>query len=112
MSAGFVNDINGILIWNPVPAKGETVHWSGPAQGGYANGEGLLTWYHNKKEVSSYQGYMKRGKPDGFGIYKFADGDIYAGEWRSGLRHGSGKHWFKDGRFYSGTWENDKRVSG
>jgi hypothetical protein len=106
----FVNDINGVLIWNPMPAEAETAHWSGDAKSGYAFGEGLLTWYHHKKEVSSYQGFMKHGKPEGFGIYKFADGDIYAGQWKSGLRHGEGKQWFKDGRFYSGLWENDKKL--
>jgi hypothetical protein len=110
MLAGYVNDINGILIWNPSPGKDETVHWSGDSRDGYASGQGLLTWFHRKKEISSYQGYMKHGKPDGFGIYKFMDGDIYAGEWKDGLRHGNGKFWFRDGRFYSGPWLNDKRV--
>jgi hypothetical protein len=110
MVAGYVSDMNGILIWNPAAGMGETVLWSGNSREGYASGEGLLTWFMRKKEVSTYKGFMKHGKQEGFGICKFAGGDIYAGQWKAGLRHGNGKYWFGDGRYYSGPWAKDKRL--
>jgi len=110
MVSGYIRDINGIYIWNPSPGKDETVHWTGDSKQGYANGEGQLIWFRGKKEIASYRGYMKHGKPEGFGICKFADGDIYAGQWKNGLRHGKGKHWFRNGNFYSGKWQHDQRT--
>jgi hypothetical protein len=106
----FQKDLNGTLIWNPVPGDDdETVLWQGDIIKGYAGGEGKLTWYFKGKEISWYQGNMKMGKPHGQGKYWFADGGIYEGTWKDGLRHGHGKQWYKDGRIYEGNWVSDKR---
>ncbi len=105
----FQKDLNGTLIWNPMPGEDETVLWQGGIVKGYAEGEGKLTWYHSSKEISSYLGTMKEGKPHGKGKYWFADGDVYEGEWKDGLRHGKGKQWYTDGHIYEGEWISDKR---
>jgi hypothetical protein len=40
----FQKDLNGTLIWNPVPGDDdETVLWQGDIIKGYAGGEGKLT---------------------------------------------------------------------
>lgn len=105
----FQQDLNGIWIWNPLPAEGETVLWEGADKDGYAHGEGVLYWYFKDEEISSYKGTMHAGKPSGWGRYVFADGDIYEGDWKDGLRHGYGKQWYKDGRIYEGQWSTDKK---
>lgn len=105
-------DINGIFVWNPQPAEGETVLWSGTVLDGYAEGEGKLTWYWHGKVVSVYEGDMHKGRPHGKGKYKFADGDVYDGQWQDGLRHGIGTQQYKNGETYDGQWLSDKPHPG
>ena len=37
-----------------------------------------------------YTGTIKNGAPEGNGIMKFANGDIYDGEWKEGKKNGFG----------------------
>jgi hypothetical protein len=108
----FVKDSNGIWIWNPNPMDNETVLWQGNVKDGYAHGEGLLTWYYFKRVVSTYKGEMRLGRPHGYGVYRFADGDIYEGSWHDGKRHGFGRQWFAHGESYIGEWELDQQKPG
>merc|ERR1719473_722287 len=39
----------------------------------------------------TYAGLYKDGKPEGFGIMKYADGGEYHGEWHDGARSGKGR---------------------
>ena len=56
-------------------------------------------------------GYFQKDHKQGYGVYKFENGDVYAGEWKDGLRHGYGVLNYQDsGAKFSGFWENDKRT--
>ena len=56
-----------------------------------------------------YTGTVKDGKPNGFGVYFYADGDKYEGEFKDGKKNGRGilystngnkyEHEFRDGIF-------------
>jgi hypothetical protein len=49
--------------------------------------------------------YTKISVPDGRGVMKFPNGDIYDGEFMNGLMHGNGKYTSaKDNRVYNGEW--------
>ena len=48
----------------------------------------------------------------GFGIQKFAKGDIYEGEWYSDKIHGKGLLSHADGSSYEGLWENGHKIEG
>tara|TARA_B110000285_G_C15014599_1_gene558342 strand:+ start:62 stop:292 length:231 start_codon:yes stop_codon:yes gene_type:complete len=37
-----------------------------------------------------YTGTMKEGKPEGQGLMKYANGNIYEGEWKDGKKYGHG----------------------
>ncbi len=37
---------------------------------------------------SSYEGMMENGKPEGYGVYMWADKDFYAGGWKEGKQEG------------------------
>tara|TARA_B110000285_G_scaffold203187_1_gene239090 strand:+ start:996 stop:1160 length:165 start_codon:yes stop_codon:yes gene_type:complete len=38
-----------------------------------------------------YTGQYREGRPEGFGQYKWANGNQYTGEFRLGQKHGKGK---------------------
>jgi len=81
---------------------------------------------------SRYEGSIQGRLREGFGIYYFVNGDIYAGEWKNdkfsgrgvclmangeryegmlveGLKHGRGAYYYSDRNKYLGEWENDKK---
>jgi hypothetical protein len=84
-------------------------------------------------EDGVYTGLFSEGKYEGFGVFKFLNGDFYAGEMSKGSRHGSGtyqgcswayraqwdgnvKHGYgvltlPDGGTLEGEWAND-RIDG
>lgn len=43
---------------------------------------------------------------DGFGVQKFAKGDIFEGEWLMDKMHGKGILVHADGSIYEGLWEH------
>ena len=65
-----------------------------------------------------YKGELKRGKPDGAGVYtwasehdwvKFQRYTTYEGEFRKFQRHGHGVYLSADGSSYSGEWAHGRR---
>ena len=66
-------------------------------------------YVHFNSNGSSYRGFVKNGKFDGFGIYKSNNGDIYEGEFINDKRNGYGIYKYNDGRIYKGKWKNDEK---
>ncbi|RLD65057.1 MAG: hypothetical protein DRI84_07600, partial [Bacteroidetes bacterium] len=76
--------------------------YEGGCKNGLAHGEGLA------KGVDTYQGRFKKGLPDGYGTYNWANGAIYQGDWKKGKRSGRGSYSYSvDGRDTSiiGLWK-------
>ncbi len=46
--------------------------------------------YHGSRDIT--------GARNGFGIYRFENGDIYEGEWKKDKKHGFGEYRFGDGK--------------
>lgn len=44
---------------------------------------------------------------NGYGIYKYKNGDVYEGDFFEGKRHGLGEYIYKDKSYYRGEWDND-----
>ena len=44
---------------------------------------------------------------NGYGIFRYADGEVYDGEFVNGIRSGYGTVYLKNGYIYKGYWEND-----
>jgi hypothetical protein len=57
----------GCLVWNPDPKPGEVITWTGACQGGYANGNGVLT-YSSRKETETTRGTLKNGMIEGHAV--------------------------------------------
>ncbi len=54
----------------------------------------------NKK----YEGEIKNGEPNGFGILTSPYGDKHVGGWKKGKEHGQGTYTHPDGNKYVGGW--------
>lgn len=68
--------------------------------------------YSGKGEVQyddgTYEGELINGVRNGWGKYKWKDGDIYEGEWKDGLFWGKGTFRFGEGYVYEGEFVNGK----
>lgn len=58
--------------------------YTGDCKKGLAHGEGKASG------DDTYQGTFKKGFPDGYGEYVWANGSIYKGEWNKGQKEGKG----------------------
>ncbi len=97
----------GCEVWNPYPQAQETVTWSGPCEGGKAEGEGTLVWSYTVqgvREHARYDGEYHEGEPHGMGSYVTNDGNRYTGGWRKGVHHGEGVYEWVGGARYEGNW--------
>jgi hypothetical protein len=121
----------GCKVWNPAPAQGESIKWSGSCKDGKADGNGSLEWYKSSelqstitgimkdgrcaqncsvktKEGDRYVGEMKDNLPHGKGVIARADGSKYEGESKDGERSGKGTLKFATGEVYTGEWQQGK----
>ncbi|MFK5981612.1 MAG: hypothetical protein QM499_01770, partial [Flavobacteriaceae bacterium] len=46
---------------------------------------------------------------NGFGVYKWSDGDKYEGEWKSGKFEGKGKYYYSNGSTFDGVYKLGKK---
>lgn len=87
--------------------------YNGGCKDGLADGKGTSTG------EDSYTGFFVNGLPEGKGVYKYKNGNIFSGYWKNGLKNGKGefksivngkasivKGYWKDGE-YSGITEPD-----
>ena len=98
-------------IWNEVPAKGETVSWSGECVKGYASGYGTAIWSLNDKEAQRYEGILKKGKCADIGTLTFANGNKYAGDFKNNKSTGKGTYTFANGDKYEGSFVDSDFIS-
>lgn len=64
------------------------------------------------QDGSEYEGELAKGKPNGYGVRKYANGDRFEGQHKNGFSHGYGTYVYKsseDFESYSGLWESGKR---
>jgi hypothetical protein len=57
--------------------------------------------------IIGYDGEIAKGKKNGFGKLRYADGSVYEGQWELDHRQGSGKFTFSSGDWYEGNFLND-----
>ena len=81
--------------------------------------------FGDKKIHSLFKGEVKDGKPNGFGIVNYPNGNNYKGDFLDGMEHGFGTLFFLEGHKYEGefkyglqhgegkvTWSNGKKFVG
>ena len=82
-------------------AKGET--YDGEWYQDMRHGIGLWT---QEGTQFRYMGMWKNNRPEGYGILKSQEGDIYEGQFKNGLKHGKGIEKFHDGAHFVGNLRN------
>jgi len=79
-------------------------NYKGGCKNGLAHGFGIA------KGKDSYDGYFRKGYPNGTGTYHWTTGETYTGEWKKGKRNGKGSYTFKiedRDTTVSGLWKDD-----
>jgi hypothetical protein len=97
---------SGCRVWNQVPEENEAVSWSGTCQNGFAQGRGVLQWFHQDRPAERYEGELREGKPSGHGVLTMRNGDRFDGEWRDGKAHGLGHIALQSGYTYTAIWSD------
>ena len=67
-------------------------------------GRGEMEYFNGK-----YIGEWKNGLREGFGIYKYNNGDKYMGKWKNNLEEGDGRYIYNNGDIYDGNYKEGKR---
>jgi hypothetical protein len=58
----------------------------------------------NSSFITYFKGEIQNELRQGFGLYKFNNGNKYEGEWLNHMKHGKGKFYYNNGEFYVGEW--------
>ncbi|KAF0978406.1 hypothetical protein FDP41_002226 [Naegleria fowleri] len=101
---GFMKDSEGKFEFKYADRKGPT--YVGNIENNRFNGHCKITW----DDGSIYEGEVKNGLRDGYGIY--TSGDLlskYEGYWKQGQRHGKGIMYYSADEKYEGNFTNNKR---
>ena len=78
--------------------------YEGEIRNGKPDGFGILIWFDGIK----YVGNFKDGKEHGQGTFTSPDGTKYVGEWKDGKKHGQGTETWSSGWKYVGEWREGK----
>ncbi|XP_015214850.2 alsin isoform X1 [Lepisosteus oculatus] len=100
----------GVLKW----PDGRT--YTGTFKNGLEDGYGeYIIPNKSLNKNDHYQGHWKEGKMHGYGIYRYATGEVYEGSFQDNMRHGHGM--FRSGKLTSsspsvfiGQWVQDKKT--
>jgi len=63
-------------------------------------------------DLSTYEGQLKYDLPNGYGVRRFSNGNVYKGQFRKGFAHGYGNLVYKknpDLIEYTGGWKKGKK---
>ena len=82
----------------------------GLLQDEYITNVGNAFAYSGEAVDGTYDGARNAaGEKEGFGTFRFANGDVYEGEWKAGQREGRGTFRFADSAVYEGEYKADKK---
>jgi antitoxin component YwqK of YwqJK toxin-antitoxin module len=63
----------GCIVWFKNGFAEDSVSWTGDCKNGFANGQGTIIGYTKGKPTSKYIGDVTNGKPNGKGVFTFAN---------------------------------------
>ncbi|AUD06938.1 alpha/beta fold hydrolase [Spirosoma pollinicola] len=66
----------GCIVWYKTGFAEDSVSWRGGCINGFANGPGVFTGYTKGQPTSKYEGQLTKGKPNGAGVFTFANNSL------------------------------------
>jgi hypothetical protein len=66
--------------------------------------------YVEEHDNGKYEGDIKDGKREGYGIYYYSTDYIYEGEYKNGHKDGHGSYIYANGNKYEGWWKEEKKL--
>lgn len=109
----FVSTNNNCKVYNPHPREDETLTWSGKCLNGYAEGEGVVSWFESGTSTGSSRGTMAKGKLNGLSEIIYINPkngkteEIFQGTIIDSIRNGMGTQNWSDG-VYEGHFKDNK----
>lgn len=98
-------------VWDENYTPTDSITWNGGCENNFANGQGTLLWYENKKVIAQYVGQMKKGKPNGQGKYKIYNYGTMEGNFENGTLQGQGKIILDNGGKLIGNFLNGEFLN-
>ncbi len=96
------------MIMDLFPAEADLATKTGVLWGDCSNGYGFYRFPNGE----TYEGQFKDGRYHGYGIYTWPNGMAYAGQWNMGMRSGEATCYYTGGTFGQAIYDNDTFVSG
>ena len=99
----------GCKLWNPNPAPGESVSWSGACREGHADGYGVEQWFKDGNPGNRIEGEFVSGRSKGRVRVTYPNGAVYVGELDAdGNQYGQGTLTSANGNKYVGEFHDGK----
>ena len=83
------------------------VHYEGEFKNDKLCGKGRIVF---KTEGHYYEGEFSENEINGFGTFKWKNGDSYTGQMLNGKMHGNGRYRYNNGQIYEGTYVNGVKA--
>lgn len=68
--------------------------------------DGKGSWKRSVGNSDTYEGNYRNDKKWGYGVFKWASGNIYKGNYEGDMRNGYGEMYWTNGSYYKGNWTN------
>ena len=104
----WMTDANGCKAANLHRQRGKSFTWSGACVAGYAEGEGVLTWFPPDQPTSTYTGHMKPGHLNSVGVLQESAGNRYEGDFANDGRDGHGVYRYAGGSYFEGEFVTEE----
>ena len=104
----YVGDFISTRRWGKGELTTDKIHYEGDFYDNKMNGNGRIRFLRDGIE---YMGTFKDDQIDGFGVFKWKNGDMYKGYVKAGKMNGFGKYKYANGKEYSGYFNRGEKSS-
>ena len=106
----YVGDFQNTRRWGHGDLTTDKIHYEGDFYNNQLHGKGRIIFLRDGIE---YKGSFKCDRIDGYGEFKWKNGDSYKGQVKGGKMHGFGEYKYSNGKIYKGFFsqgqkDNDK----
>ena len=103
----YIGDFKNMRRWGKGKLATDKIIYEGDFYNNQIHGNGRIKFLHKGIE---YIGSFKNSIIDGYGTFKWKNGDKYDGEVKNGKMHGVGRFTYNNGEFYQGIFNNGHKA--